>query len=562
MLPIKASHDINFLNEKAAPGRGPIFEQELLPIFRRRRLDSVLINLGRASVGVMLNHNDNPNTPHGMALDSATGLWLPTWHMAYMANMALISGSNDWKKAQLTDGEMLLLTNNIYPALAEPIMRDHDRMESAEFLIQKDLEQFSWQHFPGYEIGRSLVMYDELLPAVFKVRRDIFKHDPNDALMSATGLGIREHLVMGMCICAQALSNGAIIRPSQLFNATIPSLMSLLTREKVFAYLRAISGEYDDLRKLDRKRNEAADPWYTKHRFNPLQEKPLVRLKRLSQEEHEDVYVAPNFHILMKRVLPGIYWTIHNILEADGGKHRHFREGFGYVFEEYVGTLLKRIDPSTFSISHDDYQFFDWIMPADDGFVLVEAKSLQFNLSSKTYPQREQMVKEEVIPKIVEALVQCKRKLDDVERAPLLSALRGKPLIPCVVVWDVPLVEQGGMDRFIKKTLDDLVQGEVSDSMKKLLARKNIEMCEIEALRKERPVLISIRELELLEGEGGRVSLRSFLEKKRIPQSGGRTILAVEAPDVPLTCPYLDEKYQQYWKTINDGEWRSQLKCA
>jgi hypothetical protein len=158
--------------------------------------------------------------------------------------------------------------------------------------------------------------------------------------------------------------------------------------------------------------------------------------------------------------------------------------------------------------------------------------------------------------------VQCKRKLDDVERAPLLSALRGKPLIPCVVVWDVPLVEQGGMDRFIKKTLDDLVQGEVSDSMKKLLARKNIEMCEIEALRKERPVLISIRELELLEGEGGRVSLRSFLEKKRIPQSGGRTILAVEAPDVPLTCPYLDEKYQQYWKTINDGEWRSQLKCA
>ncbi len=555
MLPIRASHDINFLNTKAAPGGGPIFENELISVFKRRRLDATLVSLGRGSIGVIKRSGADPDVPHGIARDSGTGLMFPVWCMAYMANIALISGSNDWKDARFTDGELLLLTNNIYPALAEPIMRDHDQIESAEFLIQKDLEQFSWQHFPGYEIARSLVLYNELLPSVFRARRDIFKHDPEEALVSATGLGIREHLVMGMCVCAQALSNGAIIRPSQLFNATIPSLMPLLTQEKVFAYLHTISGEYEELREIDQARNGVADPWYTKHRFNPLREKPLARSKRLSEEAREDVYIAPSFQILMNRVLAGFYWTIHSILEKDGKKHGHFRDGFGYVFEEYVGGLLKRINPDTFSISQDNYQCFDWIVPADDGFVLLEAKALQFNLTSKTYPQREQIVKEEVIPKIIEALVQCNRTLDDIELKPSLAMLRGKSLVPCVVVWDVPLVEQGGMDRFIKKTLDDLTQGEVSDSVKKLLSRKKIQSYEIEALRKDRPALISIRELELLEGVGGRISLRSFLEKKKISQSGGRTILATEVPDLPLTCPYLDKKYEQYWKDVSEGEW-------
>ena len=92
-----------------------------------------------------------------------------------------------------------------------------------------------------------------------------------------------------------------------------------------------------------------------------------------------DVYVAPNFSYFNEACSSGI-WTIHNILgrrwDIAISKRVWVR------FEEYVGTLLKRIDEH-FSISQDDYQFFDWIVPTDDGFVLVEAKSLQFNLSSK-----------------------------------------------------------------------------------------------------------------------------------------------------------------------------------
>lgn len=433
-------------------------------------------------------------------------------------------------------------------------MRDPQLMDAGEFLIQKDLEQFSWQQFPGYEIARSLVLFDELLPQVFSAKSTVFKFDPDEAIRKATGLSIREHLVMGMCVCAQVLTHSPVIRPSHLYNASIPSLETLLTPEKVDAYLRFISGDYDELRDLDQKRNNA-DPWYTKHRFNPLQEKPLVRLERLSQEEREDVYVAPNFHLLMRRALPGVYWSIHNVLEADGGKHHSFSTGFGYVFEEYVGEILKRIDQKTFNISNVQYQCFDWIVPSEKGFILVDAKAEHFNLLSRTYPEKEQMIRQEIMPKIIEALVQCNRRLSDIAIKPELSLLRDKPVIPCVVVWDVPLVEQGGMDKFIEAVLDRILQGQEDEAVKAMLSRRNIQIHEIEALRKKRPALISIRELELLEGEGGKVPLWDFVEKKMIPGSGGRMIMTVNAPDIPLTCPYLDGKYKSHWDAVNDGSW-------
>jgi hypothetical protein len=254
--------------------------------------------------------------------------------------------------------------------------------------------------------------------------------------------------------------------------------------------------------------------------------------------------------------MPGIFWTIHNTLEAKGERlHLHFREGFGHVFEEYVGILLKRINPSTFVVQDRGSQFFDWIVPFEDGFVFVEVKGEQFGLPSRTRPEREQLEKE-IVPKIIKAFVQCNRRLAEIESKSGLARFKGSRAIPCVVVWDMPLVEQGGMAKYVRNTIKRIVAGQVSQEINDLLMKKEIKLEELQDLLDKQPVLISVRELELLEGVSTKISLEDFLEKKSIDGSSGRQIIAVDVPGHKMISPYLNSKYDEYWRSVNNGKWQ------
>ncbi|WP_017301823.1 hypothetical protein [Nodosilinea nodulosa] len=138
-----------------------------------------------------------------------------------------------------------------------------------------------------------------------------------------------------------------------------------------------------------RKDDELAiNHFYDKYQFNPLRKFPvLVSDKKLIQTGTE-TYIVPIPRLLYERVSRGIYFDLADYHKGNG-RNNKFRESFGYVFQEYVGELLRETIDYAQIIKEWVYakpnnKTPDWIVCAEGKAILVEVKQSGLYLRAKS----------------------------------------------------------------------------------------------------------------------------------------------------------------------------------
>ena len=453
--------------------------------------------------------------------------------IAYLANILLISGANDYKSKKISDKDNWLSLCNIYnnkvamSELAEgsPKM-DYDGFKS--FMIRMYSEQMVDHQFtPVPLVARTMIIFDEIaeevVPNKFEKLTDIFEKE--------TGLKLNEYFKLAMSVWAASQKTSTFSRAS-LTNAQIPRLKNVLCEDKVKKILNILCADYTKIRNLDKKMNKGLDPVLTKNRFNPLLVYPIVETDIKNQG---DSYVIPNVTAYVKKAFGGLYWWFHLYFE-NLGRQQDFRNYFGYIFQEYVGQELKSIygeENVKPEFKYNNSDFIDWWIKKDNKIYLFEVKAYQFNLASKQTGDKETITLNE-IKKICDAIEQVYKNVKDIQVYGKLKIFRDKELIPIIVFMDIPFISTDMFGQWIKEELE---KRESSNS-------------QLSGLKDFTVNLMNIEELEFYEDVVDDIDIEDIFSQLKENYQDGFISIIRKAKGKTLRCKRLDKKYYEFWKCI------------
>jgi hypothetical protein len=506
-----------------------VTENELKSVLSRYNLREGLIIIGKNSNIIFADRSEN-KIGRGGYREPNTGVFVTEFNLAYLANILIISGANDYKAKSIGAKENFLGLCNIhsnglvYPSI---VLGEKAKEEGLPpLMVRLYFEQLEYQVNPLLMIARNLVMWRELLKNFTPS-----KFDPLPEILEAEmGLTIDEYFYISLGIWAAAQETSTF-RLQMLTEAKIPQLAAILTPEKVGKLVDSIKADYKTFLEKDAEFNKGVDPMHTKTRFNPLTIYPVIETDR---KDLGDPYVVPSTTLLAKRTLGGLYWWFHRYFE-DRGRHLDFRTYFGSIFEAYVGIILKKIygegkvHPE---IIYSKGKFMDWWVERGNKVYLFEAKAYQFSLISRLTGEKDAILKE-VRSKIVETVEQTYRRISDVSRYKELAHLKNKILIPIAVFMDIPLVSTNLYDELIKNELERI---EKEKGLKGIAQFKLFRL--------------GIDELELFSGAAEKIELEDVFKGYDANPMKGFLSVAQQATGGELRSIYLDEVYKDYWKEL------------
>jgi hypothetical protein len=502
-IPI-AEKDIAELHQRP---EGTVSEDELKAVLRRYNLRDALITIGKASFYIYSSRD--PNNIYKVAhREPETGIILSQWALAYLANIFLISGSNDYKSKYLsTNPDNLFVLCNLYGNnLLQPEMAERKEQNDQEvfrsLMVRINFEQIEYQLTPVYIIARTIVLFDnlakEVAPARFNPLPDILEHH--------IGLTTHDYLLIAMAVLSGVCSR-ATFRPSMFVEADVPRLKSVLKPDKIQRFLAVLASDYKQFRTEDEKANKVLNPSLTKTRLNPLWIYPIIES---DDKQPNDAFIVPNALAYIKAAFGGLYWWFHRHFEKEGIQ-QEFRNYFGYLFQEYVGVILKgiygdeKVHPEL--VYDRGKKFVDWWVERDSKIYLFEAKANQFALASRQTGAAELIVESE-IRKVAEAIEQVYKRVQDISRYDELALFRSKQVIPFVVFLDMPYISGPMYEDWIKKYLE------------KIETEKTFK-----GLQDFPCFLLNIEELELFDAGADTIELESIFPVLR--QNFGEDFLSV-----------------------------------
>jgi hypothetical protein len=361
---------------------------------------------------------------------------------------------------------------------------------------------------------------DAIKPDKFEHLSKIFKEE--------TGLSFEEYFHLTVAIWSSSQKT-ATFRKDNLISAQIPSIQYVLTDEKVESYLKILSADYNAFRSEDKKLNALLAPEFTKFRLNPLLVYPIIK----SDKTVGDPYIIPNTLAFAKKAFGGLYWWFHLYFEKHKQWH-DFRDYYGKLFEQYVGQVLKQmygqanVHPE---ITYDNKKFIDWWIERDSKIYLFEAKAYQFALLTKQTGGLELLIKE-VKSKIVGAIIQVYRRLQEIDKYSQLSYFKGKQLIPIIVFMDIPF-SSGSLYK-------EIIDEELSFLEEKEPALKGIKNTKI--------YFLNVEELEFYGGAINKIPIEEvFARYENDMRNGFLSVIAKEVGG-PIRNKYLDAVYKDFWK--------------
>lgn len=522
-----ANRDVSALLDKTA---GSVSEEDLKTILKRYNLRDSLIRLGKVSNDIFW--GDDPNIMGKAAYrDPEFGVYITQAALAYIANLLLVSGSNDYKSKFLDQKHDLVVLCDVYTNyLISPELTNcygiTNMDQFCSFLVRTDSEQLKYQFDPHSLIARAICIFTDL----------VNKTSLKDLQLSVifekeTGLSIDDYFKLAMAVFVGSKGTSAF-RFSMFTNAEIDTLKDVLTTEKVTGFLDILKANYNTFRKEDSRLNKERNPIFTKTRFNFLEIYPIIE----TDAKHlGDPFIMPNTPLYIKKAFEGLYWWFHRCFENKGEQLR-FREYFGYIFQEYVGLVLKgiygeqNVHPEV-SYSNNR-KFFDWWVERGDKAYLFEIKANQFALVSKQIGEKELLVREE-IKKIVDAIEQVYKRIQDVPKYKELSHFRSKKLIPLIVFMDMPYISSPLYESWIKDSLEKI------ESEKQLTGLKDFQVFRL-----------NIKELELFDAAVGKIELEDVFSILKEDQREGFLSVIQKASGVKLRNHFLDKIYEDFWKGI------------
>ncbi len=421
-----------------------VSQEEFCNALKGYKLDEALSILGDIS-NKLFDNNFHENSAIkkekvGFAIHKLTGLFLTDFAIEYISNILLISGSNNHKSLSIKNKDDVLALFNIYfSTLVQPI----NKKGIAALLVPMTYQQFSSQQDIKDAFTRQLLIFQS---AQININSQI---NLDKILFEKFGMSIQEYVKLSFAIFA-AIMNSPRFNMGKFTGSTIQGgLAEVLTDEKVNAILALLAGSPEELRNLDQKYNAKLQPEYTKNRYNPLWEKPIVKLG-------VNDYIAPSISAYVKGAFRGLYWIFENAI----GKT--FRDYFGLLFEEYVGMVLKDMYGESavmrgipYGTKKDKKTFFDWIVHKDENILLFEAKGYQFPLGTLQTGDPD-LIRKEVFEKITKTIKQMYDRCSDVGKYPELKGFEKKKLTCVGIFYDIPLVSTTIYQEDIKKALEGM----------------------------------------------------------------------------------------------------------
>lgn len=517
---------------------GTVTELALANVLQRYNLKDGLVTIGRFS-NFLFSANDENQIGRIAYKDPRTGIIFSQFALAYIANILLISGSNDYKSKYLSNKEdNLLALCNIYSnCLIDPTFTEDGRLTSfdnfREFMVRMNSEQMELQFLPHQTMSRSFVIFNDLINSI-KPKKINFL---SDIFYENTGLSLYDYLRIAFLIFAGAQEK-TTINLKYFIDAEIPSLSDILTRDKLTCFLRVLASDYQAIKEEDKALNASLSPILTKTRWNPLMIYPVVEFNECSDGES---YVIPNCLVYINKAFSGLYWWFHRYFEKQG-MQKDFRTYFGYVFQEYVKKILQGIygqdNVEKEVIYAKDKKFFDWLVEKDDKIYLFEVKAYQFALPSRQSGSKRQIINNE-IKKVVEAMNQVYDRINDIKKYRELERFERKKVIPIIVFLDIPFVSGSLFKDWIHEALTKIEKDKGLDSLADLKIN-----------------LLNIQELELFDDVKNQVQIEEVFEKLNSNPAESFESLLNKIKGKPLRNKYLDSIYKTFW----DKGFRNKLK--
>jgi hypothetical protein len=304
--------------------------------------------------------------------------------LAYLA-MRLIESSNDFRKETMTRAD-LGKAIDMYWGLPDPIANDHN----SDACLLRLGNQFDFQR----DIGT-------FLPRVLAIYKDLWSRVPNvvpitNAIKQLTGLTIEDLIVLCYAYAGQTYNAKGFFRTYPAERLSRPIETEIFSEANQKAFLDWISCDYKTFRQLSEAELEKLrDPSFERFRFNPLITYPAIRPVRNPAPGLRQVYIVPSLRLLVERVTKTLYFDLADYYREPGRKNP-FRSSFGYVFQAYVGELLKSTIGTKNVLSERSYGKTgklspDWLVLSGNTVILIEAKQSGMYREAKSFGDLQQV---------------------------------------------------------------------------------------------------------------------------------------------------------------------------
>jgi len=422
-----------------------VTEKQFCQALKAYQLDDALITLGQISGKL---YNDDLSEEDfwkrerkGLIIHKVTKQFITDFAIEYIANMLLISGSNNFRSKSIRDKDNL---HGLFSIYFNHIIQQIPKGNLAALLVPMYYRQFSSQQDIKDVIMRNWIIFNQMNSEISSKDR----MDLDNILFVRAGLTIEEYIVLSFLIFSLVVSKPSF-SIGALTHGEVSCLDKFLTEEKVAGILKMLSATPEELRELDLKYNTKLSDEGTLNRYNPLWDKPIVKISG-------NTYIVPSISAYAKGSFKGLYWFFENVDKTT------FRKYFGSLFENYVGAVLKDIYGHKEVVSgirygsrKDSREFFDWIVERSDSILLVESKGYQFPLTTLQTGDTD-LIQKEVFRKIVATIRQMFERCNDIRKYSELNNFKDKKLVCLAVFYDIPFISTDVYDVQIKIALANM----------------------------------------------------------------------------------------------------------
>lgn len=381
------SNEVTFVGKSFGvytPRGGKSYTSDDISDFLKRfQLHETLRLIGQLSHELFFGKNQSDRRIEGVPVSDAV--------LAYLV-MRAIESANDYKKLTMTFSDLAKATD-MYWGLPDPIASDG---QADACLLRFSSSQLDYQR-----------RIDNLLPRSLAIYRDLWKRVSGTVAIDSViediaGVSIEEVLMFTFAFTGQSTNQGGYFRLYADIDSTDPEVLAWFRQERQQSFVSWLTSDYRAFRLQAREAlANIPSPAYERQRFNPLLRHPILKPDRNPLPGARQVYIDPIPRLVHERVTRGLYFELSDHFKGPG-KRNAFRRSFGYVFQEYVGELLKDALGESLVLGEFKYNAGkgekltpDWMVIDGDRCVLIEVKQAGLHLEAKMWGEIE-TVKEDL----------------------------------------------------------------------------------------------------------------------------------------------------------------------
>jgi hypothetical protein len=302
------------------------------------------------------------------------------------------------------------------------------KLDPFEVMIKISYNQFRYQENPFNILSRSLYLYRKLWTRVDKGNEISVLKEIESII------GIPYDAAIAYCIALVGNKDGYFFPDQKEAIEEISRLLKhKITDIEHNQFLDWISYDYSGIKNHDGL-------------VNPFILRPVINTKCEPEQGKGRLFVVASCSNLFFKISDGIYFPLIDRFNK-GGSDNKFKEVFGYVFQEYIGDLLKFYlkTPDVkaeikYTKNKNKIDSADWFVVYGESMIIIEVKQSSIFLKSKALAKTAD-IKNDLNKTLTKAAIQLLRTKNDIisGKFPELSEFSSVKTFKLLIVTSDPL---------------------------------------------------------------------------------------------------------------------------